>query len=189
MLRLRTTVVLSLLGLAVGIAGTDWLSARSTNEPLAMAPVAAKRSTSPFRRSVSPVWHAHASGQGVRHRSPRVDDIAGAVLSERASVHSAPLAPPPELVPLDMPATRDLAYAQLRGHLDGRVVMRVSIDGEGHVTAANVAQSSGDPVLDAHALHSVRGWRFVVPPDHADGLSADLPMDFSSSRQPVASVR
>lgn len=87
-----------------------------------------------------------------------------------------------------MPTSGDIAYDRLRGHLDGRVIMRVSVDGDGHVTAANVAESSGDAVLDAHALRSVRGWRFAVPPEHPDGLSADLPMRFSSHDDPVASV-
>ena len=87
-----------------------------------------------------------------------------------------------------MPIYRDVAYDQLRGHLDGRVVMHVSVDGGGRVTAASVAESSGDAVLDAHALRSVRNWRFAVPPDHPDGLSADLPMRFSSRDDPLASV-
>jgi protein TonB len=82
-----------------------------------------------------------------------------------------------------------VAYDRLRGHLDGRVIMHISIDGTGRVTAASVAESSGDAVLDAHAVRSVRGWRFAVPPDHPDGLSGDLPMRFSSHDDPVASLR
>ena len=87
-----------------------------------------------------------------------------------------------------MPVSQDAAYDSLRGHLDGRVIVHVSVDGGGHVSAASVAESSGDAVLDAHALRSVRGWRFAVPPEHPDGLSADLPMRFSSHDDPVASA-
>ena len=59
----------------------------------------------------------------------------------------------------------------------------VSIDGSGRVTAASLAESSGDSVLDAHALASVRGWRFAVPADRPDGFSGELPMRFTSGGQ------
>ncbi|WP_458070575.1 energy transducer TonB family protein [Rhodanobacter sp. BL-MT-08] len=185
MLRLRTTVVLSLLALGVGVAGTHWLSQRSADEPLALP--AKRPSASSSHLAAAPPAHAHAPFQATvrshRLRQPPIDsDIAGQSTGISA-------APPPELVPLDMPANRDVAYDRLRGHLDGRVIMRISIDGTGRVTAASVAESSGDAVLDAHALRSVRGWRFAVPPDHPDGLSADLPMRFSSHDDPVASLR
>ena len=184
MLRLRTTVVLSLLALAVGVAGTHWLSQRSADEPLALP---AKRPAISNHVVTARPAHAHAPFQATvrshRLRQPPIDsDNAGQSTGISA-------APPPELVPLDMPANRDVDYDRLRGHLDGRVIMRISIDGTGRVTAASVAESSGDAVLDAHALRSVRGWRFAVPPDHPDGLSADLPMRFSSHDDPVASLR
>lgn len=183
MLRLRTTVVLSLLALAIGVAGTHWLSQRSADEPLALPakrPISSNhvvtarptRSHSPFK----PMVRSH------RPRQPPIDShIAG-------QSTGMPTTLPPELVPLDMPPNRDVAYDRLRGHLDGRVIMHISIDGSGRVTAASVLESSGDTVLDAHALRSVRGWRFAVPPDHPDGLSADLPMRFSSHDDPVASL-
>jgi protein TonB len=62
------------------------------------------------------------------------------------------------------------------------------VDGSGRVSAASLSESSGDPVLDAHALRSVRGWRFAVPPDHPDGLSGELPMRFSSQGNRVAQL-
>jgi protein TonB len=183
MWRLRTTVVLSLMALGVGVAGTEWLSQRSADEPLALP---AKRPIASNHVAVARPMRAHTLLQPMlrshRLRQPPMDsNMAG-------QSTGTPAALPPELVPLDMPASRDVAYERLRGHLDGRVIMRISIDGEGRVTAANVAESSGDAVLDAHALRSVRGWRFAVPPDHPDGLSADLPMRFSSHDEPVASV-
>jgi protein TonB len=186
MLRLRTTVVLSLLALAVGVQGTRWLSQRSADEPLAMP---AKRSgfshhlaaVRPARPHVpSPPW-AHSR----RPRPPPIEDVSAIDQSSGAAAATLP----PELVPLDMPPAREVAYDRLRGHLDGRVMLHVSIDGSGRVTATSVAESSGDAVLDAHALRSVRGWRFAVPPDHPNGLSADLPMRFSSHDEPVASLR
>ncbi len=189
MFRLRTTLVLSLLGLGIGIAGTDWLSGRSTDEPLAMPLPVAKRSMLPSpHRAISAAPRAHASRETSRLRRSRADETTGVVLHTEPGDHAPTTTPAPELVPLDMPASRDFAYDRLRGHLDGRVVMRVSIDGSGHVTSASVAESSGDVVLDAHALRSVRGWRFAVPPEYPDGLSADLPMRFSSHDEPIASV-
>lgn len=182
MLRLRTTVVLSSLAMAVGVAGTDWLSLRSSDEPLAMPLVASvKRAMLPRHRPTLTAAHAHVvESHTPRSHRPRILSVPG-------QRHGEP-ALSPELVPLDMPASHDVAYAELRGHLDGHVLIHVAVDGRGHVTEANVADSSGDPVLDSHALRSVRGWRFAVPPDHPDGLSADLPMCFSSHEDPLASV-
>jgi protein TonB len=184
MLRLRTTVLLSLLALAVGVGGTQWLSQRSADEPLAMP---AKRSGVSHRLvSARPArTHALPAGHRPRPRQPPIDK--GSAIDQSGTV-AAEAAPPPELVPLDMPLDRDVAYDRLRGHLDGRVMLHVSVDGGGRVTAASVVQSSGDAVLDAHALRSVRRWRFAVPPEHPDGLSGDLPMRFSSHDEPVASL-
>lgn len=170
--RLRTTTSLSLLLLVGGIAGTGWLSTltsgwsgpavRSASQPrLARAPEAA------HRRLHGPV-HAVQT-----HRVPPVatgDDEAQATV----------LAPPPPLVPLATPADTSQPWYRLRGHLDGHVVVHVQTDGSGHVDRAGVVQSSGDPVLDEHALRSVRGWRFAVPGDHAAGVSGELAMSFSS---------
>ncbi|MGB5940500.1 MAG: energy transducer TonB, partial [Rhodanobacter sp.] len=80
------------------------------------------------------------------------------------------------------------SWEELRGHLDGRVLLHVDIDGSGRVRAASLSESSGDPVLDAHALRSVRGWRFAVPSDHPDGLSGELPMRFTSRGDRVAQL-
>lgn len=93
----------------------------------------------------------------------------------------------PELVPLSTSADNSLPWYKLRGHLDGRVRVHLSVDGNGHIRAAHLASSSGDTVLDAHALRSVQGWSFAVPADHLDGFSGDLPMRFSS--QPPALAR
>ena len=58
--------------------------------------------------------------------------------------------------------------------------MQLQVDATGRVGNASVIASSGDPILDQHALRSVRGWRFAVPPGHPDGVSGELPMRFSS---------
>lgn len=94
----------------------------------------------------------------------------------------------PALVPLAMPGDTTQRWDQLRDHIDGRVVVHIDIDGSGRVEAARVVESSGDPVLDEHALRSVRGWRFAVPPDHPGGISGDLPMRFSSQGERVAQL-
>ena len=69
---------------------------------------------------------------------------------------------------------------------------RVEIAGPGFlnldVTDAALAGSSGDPVLDAHALTIVRGWRFAVPSDHPDGFSGELPMRFTTAGRQLAQV-
>jgi protein TonB len=161
--RLRVTTALSVLALLIGAWGTDWLSGFTddwTGPPLRQAAQLAIRAhrTAPQRRS---------------HAAPRV---IGA--QPETVARSAPLAPP-ALVPLETPPGPS-SWAQLRGHLDGRVVLDVATDGGGRVTAAQVIRSSGDPVLDAHALATVRRWRFAVPAGAA-GVHGELPMRFDSS--------
>jgi|GEM_PF-337785 len=189
MLRLRTTASLSLLALAVGVAGTQWLSGltagwagppRRVAAATAMAPLphAAARASS---MAAAPAHRHGPRPASPRPAPPRVVGAVGAVDETGAAAATLPPAEPaaPPLVPLDTPAVPE-PYAALRGHLDGRVVLHLAVDGAGRVAAAAVSRSSGDPVLDAHALDTVRGWRFAVPADRPQGLEGELPMRFSS---------
>jgi periplasmic protein TonB len=180
MLRLRTTTGLSVLALAIGIAGTGWLSTLTTDWQGVPPRFAAARTSSAPRALPSP-RRARGPVHVVRtSRAPA--DLAVDDGGAQASV------PPPELVPLAMPSDTSQPWHKLRGHLDGRVLMHVAIDGDGQVRSASVSQSSGDPVLDEHALRSVHGWRFAVPPDRPDGLSGELPMRFSSQGDRIAQL-
>jgi periplasmic protein TonB len=182
MFRLRTTTTLSLLALAVGIAGTGWLSTLTTDWPGPPPRYAAVRTASAPHALPSP-RRSHAPARVVR--TARVPADLSAIDAGDAQ---ASMPPPPELVPLAMPSDTSQPWYKLRGHLDGRVLLRVDIDGAGQVRSASVSQSSGDPVLDEHALRSVRGWRFAVPPDRSDGLSGELPMRFSSQGDRIAQL-
>lgn len=166
MLRLRATAGLSLLALVVGIAGTAWMSSLTSHwqGPPARYADAGKvpRVASAPARPSAPVR--------TRHVSPPVD---------RVTTNATP-APPPALVPLLTPSDTSQPWYRLRGHLDGRVLLHVEVDGGGRVSAASMVESSGDPVLDEHALRSVRGWRFAVPASHPEGMAGELPMRFSS---------
>lgn len=181
MLRLRTTTGLSVLALAVGIAGTGWLSTLTGDwrgPPPRHAGAHRVASTARPARSASP--HRHGSVSVMQTHRAKVGSSGGIAEALAAS----PAAP--ELVPLAMPGDGTQRWDELRGHLDGRVVVHVDIDGNGRVDAASLVESSGDPVLDAHALRSVRGWRFAVPAGHPDGISGDLPMRFSSQGERIA---
>lgn len=173
MLSLRTTTGLSTLALLIGVAGTGWLSSltHQWHEPsdrLAMVDRthAVARTPPKVHHSRGPITVVQQPRRASRH------DTAG-----DSGAHASV---PTTLQPLATPDDTSQSWAQLRGHLDGRVVMRVRIDGTGRVESARVATSSGDPVLDQHALRSVRGWRFAVPSSHPNGLSGELPMLFSS---------
>jgi protein TonB len=111
---------------------------------------------------------------------------AGRAASDLGEAQAAVLAPAPTLVPLAMPADTSQSWDELRGHLDGRLVLHVGVDGKGRVLAASLVESSGDPVLDEHALRSVRHWHFAVPGDHPDGISGELPMRFSAQGERLA---
>ena len=170
-MRLRATAGLSLLALALGIAGTAWLSTQTADwrSPSGLAAVS---------RALQPAHHATS-------RRPRVMPAPARHAHARESVRDTPLvaAHPtstPALLPVSTPPDTTLPWDALRGHLDGRAVVHVQVDGSGRVSAVSLAQTSGDPVLDDYALRSVRGWRFAVPPGDPAGLSGDLPLRFSS---------
>lgn len=171
--RLRTTSTLSLLALIIGVVGTGWLSMLTS--PWPGIPMHHARA----RSAVAMVRHQPADRASRLHReaAPVVARTRAVRLSESPSVAATPI----ELRPLAMPTLDDRPWETLRGHLDGRVMLHLQIDGDGRVVGANVAASSGDPVLDAHALESVRHWRFAVPAGHPDGIEGDLPMRFASA--------
>ncbi|WP_108470274.1 energy transducer TonB family protein [Rhodanobacter thiooxydans] len=184
MFRLRTTTTLSLIALAVGVAGTGWLS---TQTGIWLGPPArytARVDTSTAMRAHPAPRRPHGPARVVPTRRALPPMVAG----DEVQAAVATPAPAPELLPLATPADTSQPWDELRGHLDGRVLLHVDIDAGGRVSAASLAESSGDPVLDQHALRSVRGWRFAVPPDHPDGLSGELPMRFTSRGDRVAQL-
>lgn len=182
MLRLRTSSGLSSLALAVGIVGTAWLSTLTAAWHGPAARVAAIMPAGSTSRHARPSPHRrHGAISVVPARHHALDRSGGSVDTTEAAV-----LPPAPLLPLAMPSDVSQRWDELRGHLDGRVVLHVDIDGRGHVAAAGISESSGDPVLDEHALRSVRGWRFAVPPDHPEGTSGELPMRFSSRGEGIA---
>lgn len=173
--RLRATTGLSTLALLVGIAGTAWLSDLTRQWPNPSDHAARVPRVHVTPRNLS---SAHPGDGPVGVRQPRRawrKHIVGGV-----TVEAAPPAPPASLQPMATPDDTSQSWDQLRGHLDGRVIVQLQVDAAGRVDRASVAVSSGDPVLDQDALHSVRGWRFTVPPGHPDGLGGELAMRFSS---------
>ncbi|MEO8777335.1 MAG: TonB family protein [Rhodanobacter sp.] len=185
MLRLRTTTSLSTLALLIGVAGTGWLSSLTSqwHEPSNQPAIVGRLHSAP---RTTPKTH--------RVHGP-VTVVATRVVSTRRAWRHDPIGPqaprvttaasPAALQPLATPDDTSQRWAQLRGHLDGRVIVHLRVDRAGNVDDASLVVSSGDPVLDQHALRSVRGWRFAVPADHPDGLTGDLPMRFSSQDRPL----
>lgn len=170
--RLRITACLSLFALLVGVGGTAWLSQQTAG--WAGPPGHAMR------------WPAYRRHVAMRQAERRFDGpwlpvraYRHHALDELAAMPVAAASPAPvELVPVSMPS-QPVPYEAMEHHLDGQVVLRLRVDGMGRVLSAAVATSSGDPVLDAHALATVRDWRFAVPPGHPDGISGELPMRFT----------
>lgn len=180
MLRLRTTAGLSMLALLTGIAGTGWISSLTArwHEPSDRVAVvermpATRRMPRQAQRAHGPVNVAWPRGAGRRE--------AGNGSAISAALATIPIT----LQPLSVPADSSQSWDELRGHLDGQLLVRLRVDGAGRVQGASVIASSGDPVLDQHALRSVRAWRFAVPADHPDGLSGELPMRFASRGRPT----
>lgn len=168
MFRLRTTVSLSLLALAVGVAGTVWLSSLTGDWQGPKGKVSARHDT------VRTVLRRH-----VRTSAPAQPTVAAATV--RAPAAPTPAAPDlPTLMPIDMPAL-PTSWLQRTAFVDGRVVLRLGIDGEGRVDQAAVAESSGNAALDERALRTVARWRFAVPSDHPEGLTGSLVMRFDQT--------
>lgn len=166
--RLRVTSLLSLLALLIGVLGTQWLSGRTADWTPRHAVAAVH---------VAPPAIAYRGAVRASHAPPRIKGAGPTGLHAAGAEAVAPPPPPPALVPLSMPQLED-RYDAMRGHLQGSLVLSVSVDGSGSVRAVSVRRSSGDEVLDAYADRLVRGWRFAVPPDQPEGLTGDLPMHF-----------
>jgi periplasmic protein TonB len=99
------------------------------------------------------------------------------------SMPAAPMASRDEAVawvPVSMPMS-SMPFASMRDHAQGNLVVHLVVDGQGQVAQATLAQSSGDAVLDAHALAMAQTWRFAVPADRPYGFSGDLPLSFAPS--------
>ena len=185
MFRLRTTTALSVLALGVGIAGTVALSAQTSHG--AGAPSRTTQRSVSTRTHVpvtTTLRHTRLLAAHATHAVHRLQQVAppSRAVAGRAVETAVAATELPTLRPLAMPAT-GTPFEQLRNHLNGSVVLRLDVDGEGRVRSAAMSQSSGDAVLDAHALRMVRDWRFAVPADHPEGIRGELPMRFDSVDQ------
>jgi protein TonB len=58
----------------------------------------------------------------------------------------------------------------------GSVTLRIHVAADGHVTAVDVAESSGYPVLDSEARKAVFAWRYK-PAQGADGRAVGSVVD------------
>jgi len=172
--RLRVTATLSLLGLVLGIAATQWLSERTSGraDPPPTGPRVANLHAP--HRDRAPLRHAAAVA---RARYVPAQVLATTTPAPAASVTTT-------LVPVATPMS-SLPAARTEQHTVGNLVLHLTLDGQGRVTAATVAQSSGDEVLDTNAMDIARQWRFAVPADHPQGISGDLPMRFSGDASPL----
>lgn len=173
MFRLRTTVGLSLLALAVGVAGTAWLTGFTGDwqGPVGTSPAANDKVRRVLRRHV---------------RAPAAREPAAAASVARTRIVTSPVRTTEELstlTPIDMPPLAT-PWLQRAAFTSGRVVLRLTIDGEGHVGQAAVAQSSGNAGLDDRALRTASRWRFAVPGDHPDGATGRLVMRFDDTPAP-----
>jgi len=167
--RLRVTGTLSLLALVIGAAGTQWLS-----------DMTAGRATPP---ETGPLHAAHAMHRRYAQRKPALIVARPRYIPAQDEVAATPVAAASAtvtLVPIATP-TSSVPTSRMEDHATGNVVLHLTVDGQGQVTATSVAQSSGDDVLDANAMDIARHWRFAVPADHPQGLSGDLPMRFTGN--------
>ncbi|HET6552476.1 MAG TPA: energy transducer TonB [Dyella sp.] len=165
MFRLRTTTTLSVLALVVGIAGTAWLSTLTDDwkGPAARAVTHVDKVRTVLRR--------HA-------RTPR--PASQPEPANVPTVHAEAAPELPTLTPIDMPSLPVPLFERV-AMANGRVVLQLSVDGEGRVRDASVAESSGNDQWDDRAVRTVLRWRFAVPTDAPDGLTGQLVMRFDAT--------
>jgi protein TonB len=153
--KLRITVLLSVLAVLLGVAGTAWLSQWPR-----------------MRGAAEPAWVARAPASPPppqARRSQRISPAAVTTPVAHAPPRARPLYTPPPRYPI----------AALRAHREGLVMLNVQLDGDGHVATADVAGSSGDRELDQAALDAVRRWTFQLPASaSAQPQSLQLPVRF-----------
>lgn len=156
MLRLRTSVIVVVVLLAIATGASLWMTAWPRWQDQATeAAVAAREHDGRVTAADAPPAHR-------RH-------------STKVTPGPAKTAPqPPSAVYSPSPA---YPIEALRQHREGVVTLRVSVDAHGVVSAVEVARSSGDRDLDASALQSVRQWRFQAPTGHQP-MSFTLPVRF-----------
>ncbi|GFZ90131.1 energy transducer TonB [Dyella caseinilytica] len=184
MLRLRTTTSLSVLALIIGVAGTQWLSDQTGNRAESLAAHGVHHA----------VVHRAVAQHVVRREHPasvrRVTYVSARGPSVPLHAPAATVVPRSDAVawiPVSMPVS-SIPFAQMRNHDAGSLVLHLVVDGQGQVTQATLAQSSGDAVLDANALAIARRWRFAVSADHPQGFSGDLPLSFGSGAAQFAQM-
>jgi protein TonB len=138
-------------------------------EPVAVAPPRPR--TPPHRPArLHAARHNRAPPAIAQHaeRAPVGPPAAGPLgdAPEAASPPAAEQRPAPPLIPptaaSDAAGRRKPDYppAARQRHLEGRVVLHVSVSPRGTATMVLIASSSGHPVLDQAALDAVQAWRF-----------------------------
>ncbi|GLQ86810.1 energy transducer TonB family protein [Dyella flagellata] len=173
--RLRVTATLSLLALVIGAAGTQWLSEQTAGS--ATPPETGPR-----------IANIHLLHRGHQHSRAAMVVARPRYIPARGEVAATPAVPanfPITLQPIATPMS-SLPSERMEDHAVSNVLLHLTVDGQGQVTAATVAQSSGDAILDTNAMDIARHWRFAVPTDHPQGVSGDLPMRFSGETGQLA---
>ncbi|HET7266585.1 MAG TPA: energy transducer TonB [Oleiagrimonas sp.] len=148
MLRLRTTATASVLVLAGAIGMAWWMSAWPRMHDRATEAAVAAR-----------VQQQRQHTEPARPQARRSHAVSHPVV--KTAVAKPPAPPAPVYAP--SPSYPIEALVERRG---GVVTLHVSVNGQGKVTAVKVADSSGDPQLDASARTTMRQWRFQPPADH-----------------------
>jgi periplasmic protein TonB len=181
MLALRTSTSFSVLGLAIGIAATCWLTALTYERAPAtrrLAEVAMpKLSPKPaWMRASTPVT-ADTPSRSRAHSPTTRPAGSHATVAGAPAIATLVVAKPDPLVPVYMPSPR-YPMAALRAQHEGQVVLNVTVTQDGDVTGVSVGHSSGDLDLDQAAEEAVRGWRFAAADNRPPSYTADLPIRF-----------
>ncbi|HRC72208.1 MAG TPA: TonB family protein [Candidatus Competibacter sp.] len=122
---------------------------------------------------------ASAGGDSGSGRGKAADGDSGG--SAMASAPAQPARPPPAAtglrpLPGGAPQPRYPPLARQRG-IEGRVVLRLTVNAAGAVEAVGIAQSSGDDLLDQEARLTAARWRFQ-PLQGRNQAVAQVPITF-----------
>lgn len=166
----------------------EWVRlSRIAPEPPPSVPIAAPPTAAPAKIRSKPVVARHPAAIASSHMpAAETADVPPPVLSgqgsappgldqESGSAASAPVATSPgyRLGDALTPAP-DYPWSARRRGVEGRVVVRLHVDAQGHPQAVELLESSGDSALDRAAVTTLRHWRLYPATAHGQPVDGQV---------------
>ncbi|SDE62523.1 energy transducer TonB [Sporomusa acidovorans] len=77
-------------------------------------------------------------------------------------------------------------YEARKKHLEGKVLLKMTISNEGIVSDAEVIESSGYDILDEAAINGVKEWRFIPAKENGEAIAVKVVMPITFKLTPAS---